>query len=422
MKKHQHKIAEKIKESKPLAGLRLYSLKTSVKKVVTIQGSLLAGRWFGGKNPMLAELTAALLSEGTKERSKKEINEELEGLGASIEFSVDQFRLRFKVKCLKPDTKKVLGILAEELREPRFDEKKFAAVKKRTVGAIRQQEDDTYFRALSAASREVFPKNHPNYVPAARDLIAAVEKTQVKDLENFHRKNFGLGNMIIAAVGDVNPNFTTVLAKEFSGWQNTAVTIPNIRPVAKPRAGEIEVIVPDKTSVDVIIGTATGLTQENPDFDAFALGLSALGEGATSRLFQEVREKNGLTYHVQAGIEAGNDGVEAAWLANGTFAPSLFRRGLDLMRKEIRSWAGRGIAAQELKLKKEAVAGKFEVGLSNTAGLAKVILSNAEQGRNKEYLDQYPEIIRALSLKKVNEAIKKYSRPNNLVTVCAGTL
>jgi len=228
--------------------------------------------------------------------------------------------------------------------------------------------------------------------------------------------------MIIAAVGDVNPNFTTVLAKEFSGWQNTAVTIPNIRPVAKPRAGEIEVIVPDKTSVDVIIGTATGLTQENPDFDAFALGLSALGEGATSRLFQEVREKNGLTYHVQAGIEAGNDGVEAAWLANGTFAPSLFRRGLDLMRKEIRSWAGRGIAAQELKLKKEAVAGKFEVGLSNTAGLAKVILSNAEQGRNKEYLDQYPEIIRALSLKKVNEAIKKYSRPNNLVTVCAGTL
>ena len=76
MKKHQHKIAEKIKESKPLAGLRLYSLKTSVKKVVTIQGSLLAGRWFGGKNPMLAELTTAMLSEGTKERSKKEINEE----------------------------------------------------------------------------------------------------------------------------------------------------------------------------------------------------------------------------------------------------------------------------------------------------------------------------------------------------------
>ena len=179
---------------------------------------------------------------------------------------------------------------------------------------------------------------------------------------------------------------------------------------------------PDKTSLDIIIGTATGLSEENPEYDAFYAGLFALGGNFSSRLVEEVREKRGLTYHAHTTLEAGTDGVESFWLANASFAPSLVGKGAKILKKEIEKWASRGIAAKELELKKETIAGNFQVKLSTTGGLAKVILDNAEQGRAKEYIDQYPRIIRALTLKEVNAAIKEYSRPDNLVTVSAGTI
>jgi zinc protease len=59
--------------------------------------------------------------------------------------------------------------------------------------------------------------------------------------------------------------------------------------------------------------------------------------------------------------------------------------------------------------------------MDSTGGLTAQILSNAEKGRNVEYLDQYPDTIRRLTLDQVNSVIKNYIDPNKLTFVAAGT-
>ena len=89
--------------------------------------------------------------------------------------------------------------------------------------------------------------------------------------------------------------------------------------------------------------------------------------------------------------------------------------------EQILNWYNTGVTQEELKAKKTTITGSYKVGMDSTGGLTAQILSNAEKGRNVEYLDQHPDTIRRLTLDQVNSAIKNYIDPNKLTFVAAGT-
>lgn len=90
--------------------------------------------------------------------------------------------------------------------------------------------------------------------------------------------------------------------------------------------------------------------------------------------------------------------------------------------EQVSDWYNNGATLQELENKKTTLTGSFKVGMDSTGGLTAKILSNAEKNRSVEYLDQYPEIIRGITLKQVNNAIKHYIDPKKLTLVIAGTI
>jgi len=416
-------ISEQIKTSTPINGLQLKTMKTSVQEVVTITGSLFGGDQFCPKgNSVVADLTAEMLEEGTVKHTKFEISELLESVGASISFSSDKYRVRFSARCLTEDVPLVIELLGEQLRYPAFNKSDLKNLKKRLVGSLKRANDNTRTRASGKFRRIMYPEGHPSYAMPIEDEIADVEKTTVDDLKTFH-KNYGLGNMTLVAVGDIDElALEASLKKAFGDWSLSELVMPKITLRANDVNNVTEYItMEDKTSVDMFFGIAIGIDRDHPDYYALMVGNYILGGNFSARLMQSVRDEKGLTYGIYSGIRGVNNGSDGYWIVSGTFAPDLLKDGKDATIEQIDLWV-KNITEDELAAKKETITGSFKVGFATTGGLANQILTNAERGYKDTMLDEFPNIVNELTLNQVNNSIKKYISPDKLVIVAAGSI
>ena len=418
-------MADQIKVDEVVDGLTLMTMETPVKDVVTIAGSLLGGDEFSpASNGKIADLTAAMLDQGTTKHNKFEISEMLESVGAELNFSSSQYRVEFDIRCLKENVPLVIELLAEQLKEPAFNEEDLATTKKRYMGNLQRAKESTRGQAYREFMRTLYPEGHPNYSYTVDEEIDMVEKATVEDLKAYHEKNYGLGNMIIAAVGDIDEKkLSKTIKKQFKKWHKSPLKMAAPEKKAKQSKSVVSyVTLQDKTSTDTYFGQAVGIDRNHPDYYPLFLGIYVLGGNFSARLMQTVRDQQGLTYGIGSslrGVDNGNDGYWYTW---GTFAPALLDQGKSASLEQIEKWVSDGITAEELDAKKTTITGSYKVGLATTRGKANQILTNAERGRSNEYLDDYPDMINAVTLDLVNGAIKKYIDPKKLAIVTAGTI
>ncbi len=419
------RITPKIKDTTPIPGLRLVMLHAPVSEVVTIQGSILGGDVFSpADNPLLASLTADMLDEGTQHHSKNVIREKLESVGASLEFGASQYRVWFNLKCLKKDVPLGIRLLAEQLREPAFNEADFLVVQKRIIGSLEQNREDTEVQAKIARGRLLFPKGHPNYPYNTHESIEYVKKASADQLKDFHRKVYGLGEAIVVAVGDFKEDkLLGEVEKAFAGWRMNSLPKSMEFVPALPSSRENKFItLKDKENVDLVYGQALGITRDHEDFESLRLGIRILGGDFSSRLNWHVRNRLGLTYGIVSGIGGYASGYDGFFSVRGIFAPSLLGRGMNESENQIKAWAEHGVTSEELGQKKKTVAGEYVVALETTNGLSSAILGVLERGKPLEYLDEYPSIVQAITLDQVNSAIPKYINSNSITKVAAGSI
>ncbi|MFO1393039.1 MAG: pitrilysin family protein [Steroidobacteraceae bacterium] len=404
-------------------GMDVVIVPTDVKDVVTITGSMRAGDDRSPPdNVAIATLTGSMLDKGTTAQDKFAIAQRLGGVGAALHFSVGASALQISGKCLRKDLPLVTSLLAEQLRQPAFPEAELDKLKKQLDGAMRQQMEDTDFRAGDAFSRAVFPPGHPNRQPAPDAFIADVGKATVEQLRQFHSQYYGPAAMRLVIVGDVDPAATIDdLRRAFSGWTGGSAPppVPDAPPLA---AAKVErVAMPDKTSVSVVMGQPTQLRYSDPDSLALRMGTRILGSGFTGRLMSNVRDKEGLTYGIGS-VVSDDTYADGDWSIYATFAPPLLDKGVASTKKQLALWHDHGVTAAELARSKTRVAGSYKVGLATTSGLAGTILLMLDSGMPLEFVDEYPQRVDALTLEQVNAAIRKHIDPDKLVLVEAGTL
>ncbi|MNY08771.1 hypothetical protein D3C86_1416420 [compost metagenome] len=109
-------------------------------------------------------------------------------------------------------------------------------------------------------------------------------------------------------------------------------------------------------------------------------------------------------------------------MVNASFNPTLFQKGLDATMVQVSQWVKEGITAEELQNKKTNLIGSFKVGMSTTRGLSSTILSFLERGLEPNYIEQYPKDIEKVTLKEVNDAIKKYIQLDKMIVIKSGSL
>jgi zinc protease len=407
-----------------IANIDVLTIKTSLQDVVTFQGSLSGGDVFNppGRSAV-ADLTAGMLDKGTTRHDKFALAQQLEDVGASLEFGSTSQNLVFDGHCLKKDVPLVLGLLAEQLRSPAFSADEFAKLKKQLAGHYRRQLEDTSFRAGQSLARSIYPEGHPNRPPEASQYLADIDATTLDDITAFFAAHYGPAGMVFVAVGDIDDAaIERTLRAGFGGWMGG--TAPPVAPKVAPlAAGRTEkVVMAGKASVSVVIGQPSGLKFSDPERVALELGTQVFGgHFFSSRLLAIIRNQEGLTYSIGARL-ANDTYTDGDWRIVGTFDAKLLDQGLASTLRELRRFTAQGVTAEELRDFKTAVSGSYKLSLATSEGLASRLLATVQRGLPLGFIDEYPEKIAALTLGQVNGAIREYLDPDKMVLVEAGTL
>jgi zinc protease len=405
------------------AGIDLITYQTDVKDVVEIVGYLPAGDSLSGAgNAAVPTLTGMMLDRGTRSQDKFAIARQLEGVGAEISFNVGAQTMQFAAKCLKKDLPLVVGLIASELRTPAFSPQEFAKAKQQLIGMLQNSLHNTDARAHQTFAREVYPAGHPNHPHSADEVLAATKIAKLGDLKAFHAKYYGPEHLTMILVGDVSmPVAQAEVGKAFAGWSGGQDFLRPAGAAVAAAKPDIVVTLADKPSVSVLLGQPTGLRYRDPDALALRVGTAVLGHGFTGRLMSTVRDKQGLTYGIGAGMSDDNI-TDGMWLLSASFAPALLGKGIASSRAVLETWWKDGITDQELDDRKQGLIGGYLVGLSTTGGLAGAIQNIVQRGYDLAWLDDYPQALQALTLAQVNAAIKAHLNPAEMVLVEAGSV
>lgn len=406
-----------------VAGIDVITYHTDVKDVVVILGALPAGDAMAEPgNISIPTLTGMMLDRGTKALDKFAIAERLDNVGAEIAFSVGTQSLEIRAKCLKKDLPMVIGLIASELRTPALQLPEFNKARQQFIGALEASAQNTEARAQEAFGRAIFPQGHPNRPHAVSEYENAAKTATLEELKAFHAKYYGPAHLTLVVAGDVaEEDAKGAIGQAFAGWSGGQDYVRPATPAVLTAARQAMVPLADKPSVSVIIGQPTGLRYKDPDSLALRVGTAVLGSGFTGRLMGSVRDKEGLTYNIGAGM-AEDTIADGSWDISASFAPALLQKGIDSTRRELDKWWKDGVTDQELSARKQGVIGAYLVGLSTTTGLANTILTDVQRGYDVNRVDQFPAAVNALTREQVNSAIKNHLNPGAMALIEAGSV
>lgn len=418
-------LAKTIKEH-DVEGIRVFTSNTGVTDIITLNGSFLGGRSYSPKtNPLVAHMATAMLDEGTITKTKHKIQEKLESLGATIEFSCFGHRVNFVSTFLKADTKEVIGILASELRHPAFDVERFNSLKIQMIGALSQSLDSTNTQARINFLQSIFVPNSPNYPHSTKDKISYIRKMKVSDAKNYYKKVFGNNDLILTAVGDVDVKVLVgAIKSELGTWpaKDITPTIVDLKgSITKTKETKF-ITLKDKATVDVFTGGSLGITNEHEDYYPLILGVSILGSGMTDRLMAEIRESQGLTYGIYSTLSGFADLNHGYWSIWSTFSPSVLSKGMKGITVELEKLLNKGITQKEFVTVKERMFGKYVIALETTGGFSSAIQQVIESGKDVSFIDEYVEKINKVTKKDINSTLEKYLHPTKRVFVGAGSV
>ncbi len=405
-------------------GIKVLVLENHANPTVSISGYLVGGSHFSpaGKYAT-ARLTADMLNKGTRQRSKLEIAEALESVGAGVNVSSNTFTISLTTQSLSRDFPMVLATLAEELREPTFPAEELEKMTQRNIASIKRAQDETDRRAMERFSQLVFAPESPFHIYSAERRISEIEAITTDDLRLFYEQHYGAAAMILAVVGDVTAAEVSRLVNEYLGdWQGAPR--PEISLAETPlqtTALRDTVQLQDKASVDVVMGHASRLRRANPDYLAAVVANRALGQSTlSSRLGLKVRDEMGLTYGINSYFSESGLG-DGPYLITVTVAPENVDLAINTTQEIVEDYVASGITAAEIADEQSSMVGGYKLGLATNSGIAGQLASTELHGLGVHYLDEYPDHIKALDKASIDAAIRKYIHPEVMTTVMAGT-
>jgi zinc protease len=293
--------------------------------------------------------------------------------------------------------------------------------KKRAIGAIRQQQDQTSARAFEQAMRRIYPPAHPLHRLTGEERIRRVEGLTRADLEAFHAERYGAGSLVLIVVGDVEAGRVLDRLEEGLGsWRAgppPSIPVPAVPP-ASPSSETI--VLPDKASADVVLAQPSDLTRPDPEFLACSLANSALGQSSlTSRLGVRVRDTEGLTYGIHSSFSATH--VAGPFVVSLSVKPESRDAALASTLDELRSFVSGGMTDKELAEEKSSRIGRFKVDLGSSSGIASALDAAIYYGFGVSYLDEFPQKVAAITREEANAAFARRVRAEAFTVVSAGT-
>ncbi len=367
----------------------------------------------------LANLVASLLDEGTTSRSSKQLAEQIDFIGGSLEVKTSEDFTTASARVLKKDVDTGFTLLADVLQHPAFHKQEFERIRTQVLGEMASDNDDPGHVAMKAFNQMVF-HGHPYRWPlqGTEDTLAKITLT---DVFGFYGREYAPGQVILTIVGDVTVDqATTLVQTHFGGWKKASAPTRVTKKAAPIEKKSVQLIEKDLTQSNIILGHG-GISRNNPDFYAVTVMNYILGAGGfSSRLMDSIRDKQGLAYGIMSHFDAR--------LMPGSFWINLQTRSestnqaISGVLAEIKAIREAPVSDQELTEAKSFLVGSFPLRMDSTAKLAQVLAQVEFYGLGFEYFSQYPKWIERVTKEDVQRVAKQYLDPQRYALVVVGNL
>lgn len=364
----------------------------------------------------LANLVGECLDEGTERRDALELSAAVEELGAMMEGN----HRGGMVLSPAAVAKDAIALLHEMTLEPAFPGREVRRVQAEVLTEIKAEDDDPRAVAARRFRKEIYG-DHPLGRPG-HGTAKGVAKLKPKDLRGFHRDTFRPAGGFVACAGPEDPEKQLDrLEKAFRNFRGKAPkhpATPDVDLGDGPRDAHLPM---PREQVHVYLGHV-GIRRTHPDFYTLSVMDHVLGTGPgfTSRCSRKLRDEQGLCYSVSAGITASAGEEPGTFTAYIGTSPEHRQRAIDGFLDEIRRIRSEPVSAQELQDVKDYLTGSFVFALERNSNLAAYAIRARRFGLGFDYIQRYPELIRAITAEQVREAAERHLHPDRLVVISAG--
>ena len=390
-------------------------------RTVVMQGTIWAGSSRENRATAgLASLTSDMLLRGTEKRDFERIYEEMESLGASVEFGSGYQSAEFSANGLAEDFDLLLDLITQSLRYPTFEADELEQIRSETVTQILMRQNDTRSMAQLAFHEALYGLEHP-YGRSVTGYLDSVQALTIEDVRAFHAAHYSPQGMVIVVVGGISAE--TVLARineQLGDWHNPRYQPPPPLPTAVRPQGvhRVEQVMADKSQADLLIGLP-GPKRSAPDYLAVRVANTVLGVfGMMGRLGKSVRERQGLAYYVRSVLQGGLG--EHPWYVSTGVVPEKLEQAILSIQAEIRRMQTERVPREELADSQAYLVGSLPMSVETNEGKASLIEDMEIYGLGLDYLVNYPDMIQAISAEDLLLAANRYFSADDVVISIAG--
>jgi len=350
--------------------------------VVNLNIEFRGGQLMDANNPSKAGLSsmfAAMMNEDTKKYTAEAFTTELQKLGSSISLYTSDDAIGVNVHCLKKNLQPTLALLEERLLNPVFKEETFKTRKNRTIESIKNaMNQPSYIASIVYSKLSYGPDNVLGW--PENGSVKTLANIELKDIEDYYKKNFTYNNAEIVVVGDIDSKDIVSKLSFLDKLPKTEVKLPVI-----PAAPEISktkiyfVNVPNAAQTEFRVGYVTNMKYDAlGDYYKSTVMNYPFGGAFNSRLNLDLREDKGWTYGARSGFNGDK------YTGTFTFSAGIKAIATDSALHDVLQitdkYRAEGMSSDELAFTKSSIgqseARKYETGGQKAAYLSRILSYN----------------------------------------------
>ncbi len=359
-------------------------------------------------------LLGAMMGNGTTSISKDDFNEEVDFLGASINF----WSSGGSARSLSKYSERILQLMADAAINPLLTEEEFEKEKDKLIDGLKSGEKDVSTIAARVGGALAFGTHH-----AYGEFVteATVDNIVLNDVKEFYNDYFNPNNAYLVIVGDVD--FKTIkkqVEKYFGKWNKADLkNISIITEKANVNQTEIDFIdMPNAVQSNISLTNNVNLKMNDPDYHAVLIANKILGGGFNSYLNMNLREEHGYTYGARSRVNV--DKYASRFTAGASVRNAVTDSAVVQTLKEINRIKKEPVSEEAIKNAKAKYVGDFVLALEKPSTIADYALNIKTNNLPEDFYKNYLKKINAVTSADITRVANKYFKTENARIVVVG--
>ncbi|MFV0540809.1 MAG: M16 family metallopeptidase [Aestuariibaculum sp.] len=362
----------------------------------------------------VSQLLGSMLGKGTQSIDKDTFNEEIDFLGASMNFRSNGAYAR----TLSKYSEKILGLMADAITNPVFNNEEFAKEKDKAIEGFKSGENSIDNVASRMGSALAYGKHHP-YGEFVTET--SLNKINLDNVNAYYQQYFNPKNAYLVVVGDIKfKDAERLVRKYFSTWK-PGVDVSYTLPEANFNVGRTEINfidMPNAVQSNISITSTADFKMNSADYHAVLIANKILGGGFNSYLNMNLREQHGYTYGARSNINA--DKYISRFRAGASVRNAVTDSAVIETIKELKRIIETPVSAEALSNAKAKYTGDFVLALENPQTIARYALNIKTNNLPDDFYTTYLQKINAVTASDVQRVAKKYFNPEKARFVVVG--